>query len=169
MCLLQQVFYEGRAFSEPHMRTVVFALSSRCKTELLQLCIFGPFLFSNLRAEPIESLFATDASPFAAGGCRARISREFSYELFRTGTSKGHRTGLQGPLKTYFREVSATLDRHSSEHISQTDLEALENLVEDQDDICVEVGVPYSRSEGVIFAVVEVFSGGGIWSSAHSE
>ena len=99
MCILHQVFHEGSHFREPHLRTVVFRLSSRCKTELFQLCILGPFLSTNLRAEPVEKIYATDASPYAAGGCVAWICKNFSYELFRVSSGKGHYTSLEAPLE----------------------------------------------------------------------
>ena len=41
--------------------------------ELLLITGLAPLLETNLRAEPCETLFATDASPSDAGGCSASI------------------------------------------------------------------------------------------------
>lgn len=91
MSLLGQVYHDLRGREDNE----VFKLSMEAKQELLQLVIWAPMMFSNLRAEPIEALFCTDASPFAAGVCHAQMPKEAILELLRHADYKGHHTMLQ--------------------------------------------------------------------------
>ena len=139
MSLLGQVYHDlqGREDSE------VFRLSMEAKQELLQLIIWAPMMFSNLRAEPIEALFCTDASPFAAGVCQAQMPKEAVLELLRHADYKGHHTMLQPAISSY-------LDMH-------------QNFAEP-----APYKLPGSLTEGILFDVCEVFLGEGTLSLAAS-
>ena len=63
MSLLGQVYHELQGKGDDE----TFRFSMESKQDLLQLIIWAPMMFSNLRTEPVEALFCTDASPFAAG------------------------------------------------------------------------------------------------------
>ena len=71
--------------------------SSRCWS--LLLCPTPPtglaaLLERNLRAEPCEKLYATDASPCGAGGCVPSITREAWLALYELAEEKGEHVRL---------------------------------------------------------------------------
>jgi len=70
MCILTQVFHEGTGCRANE----IFCLSQAARQELLLLVILAPCFQTDLRAKPLDTLYCTDASPFAAGVCAARVS-----------------------------------------------------------------------------------------------
>ena len=54
----------------------------------------SPLLETNLRAEPSEKLYATDASPDGAGGCAASITQEDWLALYDLAEKKGEHVRL---------------------------------------------------------------------------
>ena len=70
MCIMTQVFHEGAGCRENE----IFCLSPAARQQLLLLVILAPCCQTDLRAKPLDTLYCTDASPFAAGVCAARIS-----------------------------------------------------------------------------------------------
>ena len=62
--------------------------------ELLLLCLLAPAAFTNLRATPLSTIFAVDASPFGAGACAAYVGEELGAELFRHIETRGFYTRL---------------------------------------------------------------------------
>ncbi|CAE7832501.1 SUF4 [Symbiodinium sp. CCMP2592] len=139
MSLLGQVYHDLRGREDDE----VFRLSMEAKQELLQLIVWAPLMFSNLRAEPVEALFCTDASPFAAGVCEARMPREAVLELLRHADYKGHHTMLQPAISSY-------LEMHQ-EFIAS-----------------VPHKLPGSLAEGILFDVCEIFQGANALSLAAS-
>ncbi|CAE7560174.1 SUF4 [Symbiodinium sp. CCMP2592] len=137
MSLLGQVYHDFRGREDDE----VFRLSMEAKQELLQLIVWAPLMFSNLRAEPVEALFCTDASPFAAGVCEARMPREAVLELLRHADYKGHHTMLQPAISSY-------LEMHQ-EFIAS-----------------VPHKLPGSLAEGILFDVCEIFQGANALSLA---
>ena len=79
MCIMTQVFHEGTGRRENE----VFSLSAAARQELLQLVLLAPCLQTDLRAKPLDTLYCTDASPFAAGVCAAKITTSACLELLR--------------------------------------------------------------------------------------
>ena len=90
MSLLGQVYHDLRGREEDEL----FKLSMEAKQELLQLIIWAPLMFSNLRAEPVEALYCT-------GVCQAQMPREAILELLRHADYKGHHTMLQPAISSY--------------------------------------------------------------------
>ena len=165
MSILQQVFHEGRDYSAPHLRSVVFVLSSRCKNELVLLCLLGPVISTNVRANPSSLLYATDASPFAAGVCSAPVGEEFSYQIFLSGSLKGHHTMLSGAVTNYFKECSASARVRGDADELEEDFETLDQLVGNE----IPLGQPQrTLTEGILFDVIEVYRGDRRWSEFHT-
>ena len=148
MCLLQQCYHEGRHLK----RNEVFTMSSRCKTELLLLVVFAPMIFTDLRASPLPLLFATDASPFAAGACSTPISVSCAYELFRAADHRGFSTHLDDPLHSYLKEHAGSNPIFSF-----------------LGDIFLEECIPKPLGEGVLWDCCEVFCGERNWSWGHEK
>ena len=82
---MNQVFHELRDRSAH----TIFRLSHEARQELLLLVLSGPFMVTDLRAEPLERIYATDASGFAAGACQSRISKAACLELIRHADHRG--------------------------------------------------------------------------------
>ena len=140
LALLGDVFHEGENLPEHE----VFALSTGAVHELLLLVTFAPFMFSNLRAQPLDQVFATDASLQGAGVCAAEFSRSATLELCRFAEQKGF----------YTRVDTSTLGTH----------EALQGLPIHS----MPETVPGSLSEGFLWDFCEVFRGHGDLSKAHA-
>ena len=107
LALLSEVFHAGDQ-KGPHE---VFPLNTGTKHELLLLCIWAPHMYTNLRAQPAERLFCSDASLEGAGVCQAPISREATMDLARLAEQKGF----------YTRVDTSTLGQHlalQGEHIA---------------------------------------------------
>ena len=62
--------------------------------EFLLVTELAPLLETHLRAEPCETLYATDASPSGAGGCFASITREDWLALYDLAEEKGEHVRL---------------------------------------------------------------------------
>ena len=62
--------------------------------ELLLVTGLAFLLETNLRAEPCEKLYATDASPDVAGGCVAPITEEAWLALYALAEVKGEHVRL---------------------------------------------------------------------------
>ncbi|CAE7945305.1 Abhd17b, partial [Symbiodinium sp. KB8] len=134
MCLMTQVYHEmkNRAGNE------VFKLSHDARQELLMLVLLSPCMFTDLRAPPLDRIFCTDASGYAAGACHSYISRSACLDLLRYADHKGYHTALL-PKSA---ELSARLG----------DQDGFATLHQD---------LPPQLDEGVIFDFMEVFRGEG--------
>ena len=133
MSILSEVFYEGSGLSESE----IFRISARAKQELILLILLCPCITTDLRAVPLAKLFATDASPFAAGACVASVPQSSVLELLRFADHRGHFTRLLPQACTYLG--------HDNLDSSGPDFAA----------------VPRSLAEGILFDVCEVFRGEG--------
>lgn len=134
MCILTQVFHEGTGCRGNE----IFCLSQAARQELLLLVILAPCFQTDLRAKPLDALYCTDASPFAAGVCAARISTTASLELLRHADHRGFHTVLQPKLSAYLASFESP------------DFEA--------DQPC---SIPGQLTEGFLFDLLEVFRGEG--------
>eukprot|EP00971_Amphidinium_carterae_P053553 1055013-Amphidinium_carterae.1 len=83
--LLSAVYHEGE--NEP--RDQLFRMSPACAEELLSLCVLAPLIYSDLRAQYLPKLFATDASPWGAALTEARITTKAAEEFARHAEQKG--------------------------------------------------------------------------------
>ena len=92
MCILQQVFYEGKGLP----RQQVFKLSGKCKNELLLLIALIPCMMTDVRAAPLDILFATDASPYAAGICHTFVGQEAIADFLAKERFEYIRAGIIG-------------------------------------------------------------------------
>ncbi|CAE7640566.1 SUF4 [Symbiodinium sp. CCMP2592] len=142
MCLLTQVYHEmrDRAGSE------VFKLSHDARQELLALVLLSPCIFTDLRAAPLDRIFCTDASGFAAGACQSSISRAACLDLLRYADHKGYHTAL---LPKSAELIARLGDQGGFEALHQD--------------------LPPQLTEGVIFDLVEIFRGEGNLSLVASE
>ena len=133
MCLMTQVYHEmkNRAGNE------VFKLSHDARQELLMLVLLSPCMFTDLRAPPLDRIFCTDASGYAAGACHSYISRSACLDLLHWyADHKGYHTALL-PKSA---ELGARLG----------DQDGFASLHQD---------LPPQLDEGVIFDFMEVFQG----------
>ena len=137
-CLLSDVFHEGSDYKPHH----IFQLSVGAKQELLLLCMYAPWAATNLRAEPLARLFASDASLDAAGVCSCSASRRATLELCRVAEQKGFytkvNTGVLGELL------------------------ATGTMIGDDDLV-----IPPVLEEGFMWDFCEIFRGCGTLSRAH--
>jgi len=138
LSLLSDVFHEG----EQCGRKDIFQLSTGCKQELLMLCIFAPFAYSNLRAEPLDKIFCSDASLAGSGVCVAEINKKVCLELCRVAEQRG----------TYTRIDNSALRAFQALH---------------GDDIVGPCHIPQSLSDGFVWDFCEIFRGTGRLSAAH--
>ena len=141
MCLLGQLFHELRYRSDHE----IFSLSMEARQELLLLVVFAPFMFSDLRASPSSKIYATDASPFAAGICSAKISAEATLEIQRHADHRGFYTHLRPELSSYLDTLAP------------------------EEPVSSGPAVPASLKEGILYDVCEVYRGEGNLSAAFAE
>ncbi|CAE8691311.1 unnamed protein product, partial [Polarella glacialis] len=146
LCLLSAVFHEGDGLD----RSEIFQLSAAARSELLYLILLAPVIVTDLRAEPLERLFATDASPWAAGIVSTGLGSAAILELSRVADHRGFYTRIDSAVGSYLSEVGA----RSSE------TQALLNEM---------LSIPRPLSEGVLWDVCEVFKGEGHFSKMHEE
>jgi hypothetical protein len=140
------VFHEGDGLD----RSEIFQLSAAARSELLYLILLAPVIVTDLRAEPLERLFATDASPWAAGIVSTGLSSAAILELSRVADHRGFYTRIDSAVGSYLSEVGA----RSSE------TQALLNEM---------LSIPRPLSEGVLWDVCEVFKGEGHFSKMREE
>ena len=137
-CLLSDVFHEGSDYKPHH----IFQLSVGAKQELLLLCMYAPWAATNLRAEPLARLFASDASLDAAGVCSCSASRRATLELCRVAEQKG-----------FYTKVNAGV---------LGELLATGTMIGDDDLV-----IPPVLEEGFMWDFCEIFRGCGTLSRAH--
>ena len=122
-------------------------LTGAARDDLLLALGIGPLLTCDLRARPSLSLFATDASPFAAGACSAPISRELWDQLYDLTEERGehvrldwgdspppvaisdYRSSAAGAIMNCDWEVCLSRPFTGSRHINLLELDALIMLV----------------------------------------
>ena len=96
----------------PSLLAATLPPSRRCRLngallgELLFVTGLPPLLETDLRTEPCDKLFATDASPSGAGGCSASITREDWLALYDLAEEIGEhvrldRKGQEPPSKMH--------------------------------------------------------------------
>ena len=135
--LLSNVFNEGRDLPEHQ----VFVLSTGAKQELMLLILFAPFSKTNIRAEPLDTVYASDASLEGAGICSAHVGASAVLELCRISEQKGF----------YTRIDDSTLGQVQSR---------LGNAIY-QDPPSIPL------PEGFLWDFIEIFRGRGCLSAAH--
>lgn len=140
LSLLSDVFHEGEQFGQRD----IFRLSTGSKQELLLLCTFAPFAYTNLRASPIDKVFCSDASLTGSGVCVASVSKSVTLELCRAAEQRGF----------YTRVDTSVLGSYM----------ALQGQ-----DIIAEREIPSSLNEGFLWDFCEVFRGTGHLSAAHRQ
>eukprot|EP00438_Fugacium_kawagutii_P000101 Skav218715 [mRNA] locus=scaffold1346:664540:668773:+ [translate_table: standard] len=143
LSILNDVFHEGSGFSD---RELLFQLSTGAKQELLLLAIWAPFAFTNLRAQPLDKLFCSDASLHGGGVCSASFSGAATLDLCRIAEQKGF----------YTRVDSSTLGKYMAKHTSG---------IVDPPEYVTEV--PRVLAEGFIWDFAEVYRGSGHLSASH--
>ena len=70
-----------------------FKLDAGTRDELLALAILAPCVCS-LRAEPLDRIFCTDASPEAGGICESELSPDLTRAVHRLTDRRGFRSQL---------------------------------------------------------------------------
>eukprot|EP00434_Breviolum_minutum_P030923 symbB.v1.2.027349.t1/scaffold2783.1/size70499/2 len=140
LALFNDVFHEGEGCKSRHE---IFKLSSGALQELMLVALWSPFAFTNLRAQPLDQIFCSDASLHGGGVCTAQFSREGTLELGRIAEQKGF----------YTRVDSSTLGRYLAAH---------------GEDHVDPPGIPPSLQEGFLWDFCEIFRGVGTLSQAHA-
>ena len=140
LALFNDVFHEGEGCKSRHE---IFKLSSGALQELMLVALWSPFAFTNLRAQPLDQIFCSDASLHGGGVCSAQFSREGTLELGRIAEQKGF----------YTRVDSSTLGRYLAAH---------------GEDHVDPPGIPPSLQEGFLWDFCEIFRGVGTLSQAHA-
>lgn len=139
LSLLNDVFHEGDDVGD---RDKAFQLSTGAKHEMLLLAIWAPYAFANLRAQPLDQLFCSDASLSGGGVCSAQCSKAAVLEFCRVSEQKGFYTRING----------STLGRYIAQHTN--------NIVEPPE-------IAEAMSEGYLWDFVEIYRGSGHLSQAH--
>ena len=139
LALFNDVFHEGEHTKSRHQ---IFELSTGCKQELLLVALWSPFAGTNLRAEPLDQIFCSDASLAGGGVCVAPFSRQATLELSRVAEQKGF----------YTRVDSSTLGQYTARF---------------DEGICDQLGPQRSLAEGFLWDSCEVFRGTGNLSESH--
>ena len=99
LCLLDALFesYRGRGPRE------IVRLSGKCRSELLACAILLPLAASNLKAQVLNAVVATDASNWGQAGVRAKVPEKVARELYRHCLRKSVWTKLLGPHAEWLR------------------------------------------------------------------
>ena len=139
LSILNDVFHEGDTARNRHE---AFRLSVGARQELILVAMWAPFAFSNLRAQPLDQIFCTDASLHGAGVCAASFSRSATLEVARVAEQKGF----------YTRVDNSALGRYNAVHD--------ENILDPPN-------IPKGLTEGFLWDFCEVFRGTGHLSAAH--
>ena len=157
LALLQAVFTDAR--HEP--RDVVFALQRESLNELLSLCILGASACTDIRTSYLPMIYAMDASPSGGGLCCAEVPPRTVQELWRFSEQRGFYTRLLGPASALLSELgiglgpSDALDSEFRGGLSAADAPLRPSLCR-------------PLQEGILFDVVELFSGSANWTQCHS-
>ena len=159
--ILQAVFVDAR--HEP--RDEVFALQRESLNELLCLCLLAPLAQSDLRTSYLPFLYAMDASPTGGGLCVSEMPASVVQELWRFSEQRGYYTRLLGPASALLAELG--LDFLAE---SRADLDVDPMLHSALSSAEAPARTPLFRSlhEGILFDVLELFSGSGHWTSSHA-
>ena len=104
MSLIGELYHE----LANHQDGVVFALSHDSRQELLLLTLYAPCMTTDLRAYPLDRVFCTDASSYAAGACEAQLPPEACLELLRHADHKGYHTQLKPQVSAYLEQFNAS-------------------------------------------------------------
>ena len=158
---LQAVFNDAR--HEP--RDEVFALQRDSLNELLCLCLLAPSASTDIRTSYLPFIYAMDASPTGGGLCCADVPSPVVQELWRFSEQRGFYTRLLGPSSALLSELGLDVasDFGPSDGVD-ADLRTGLSLA----------GAPIRPSlcrplqEGVLYDVVELFSGAGRWTQSHA-
>ncbi|CAE7269931.1 unnamed protein product, partial [Symbiodinium necroappetens] len=148
LCILSAAFVDAGHLP----RDAVFPLSRQTLNELAALVVLGPVLQADLRVEYTPFLYAMDASPSGAGICRAPVPQHVIAELWRHTEQKGYYSKLESPAAALLREQGL-------EPTAPSEMPKL--------GFCAETLFPRPLQEGILFDVLEVFSGSKVWTRAH--
>lgn len=140
LALFNDVFHEGEHIKHRHQ---IFKLSTRSKQELFLVALWCPFAGTNLRAQPLDKIFCSDASLAGGGVCVAPFSKQATLDLTRVAEQKGF----------YTRVDNSTLGQFSARV---------------EDGITEQPAIPPSLSEGFLWDFCEVFRGAGNLSQSHA-
>eukprot|EP00435_Cladocopium_sp_Y103_P064493 s910_g26.t1 len=149
LCILNDLFHEGEKVKNRH-EIFPLSLSTGAIHELLLLCIWAPFAYTNMRAEPLDDIFSTDASLSGAGVCRASVGSAATLELCSVSEQKGF----------YTRIDTSTLGTFSALH---SDTFGCDNPLNQ------DLKVPPPLIEGFLWDFAEVFRGSGSLTKAHQK
>ena len=159
--ILQAVFADAR--HEP--RDVVFALQRESLNELLSLCVLAPLSQSDLRVGYLPFLYAMDASPSGGGLCSTDMPPSTVQELWRFSEQRGFYTRLLGPASALLAELG--LD-HCVDWEFSSGLDPSLHAVLSSGESPVRTPLYRPLQEGILFDVVELFSGTGHWTLSHA-
>ncbi|CAE7310120.1 unnamed protein product, partial [Symbiodinium necroappetens] len=148
LCILSAAFVDAGHLP----RDAVFPLSRQTLNELAALVVLGSVLQADLRVEYTPFLYAMDASPSGAGICRAPVPQHVIAELWRHTEQKGYYSKLESPAAALLREQGL-------EPTAPSEMPKL--------GFCAETLFPRPLKEGILFDVLEVFSGSKVWTRAH--
>ena len=143
MCLITELYHEIAR----HRDGEVFALSHDARQELLLLTLFAPCMSTDLRARPLDRVFCTDASSYAAGACESPMKPGVCLELLRHADHKGFHTQLKPQVASYL------------EHFSLPP-----GLFDDSPE-----NIPRTLTEGILYDVCEVFRSGSNFSAVFKD
>ncbi|CAE7376299.1 unnamed protein product [Symbiodinium sp. CCMP2592] len=150
LCILDQCFKDAAR----HPCDVVVRLSRRTMNELLAVSCIGPLLQTDLRVGWCGELFCMDASPTGAGLCAASVPATAVAELHRFAEQRGYYTKLEAPATATLRELGLETEP------TYFDAEAPAPRL--------EIPLPRSLSEGILYDCCELFHEPRTWSLQHA-
>ena len=150
LCILDQCFKDAARLPSD----VVTRLSQRTRNELLLVAIMGPLLQTDLRTGWCPDVFCMDASPTGAGLCSAPVPENAVAELHRYSEQRGFYTKLEAPSSAALREMGF--------YTEPVYLDAESPAPP------LELPLPRSLSEGILYDCCELCHEPETWSSAHA-
>lgn len=151
--VIDRLFHEGQGLASD----TVFCLSGQAICELQMLAVLGPVAQSNLRASYCDTIFCTDASPAGGAVIGAKVTSEFTKEIWRHCEQRGYYTRLQSPVAEILQEKGLEPESHI---LFTQDTSTVVNEP-------LSFSVPAPMAEGVLYDCIELFRGSGNWSEAH--
>ena len=135
-----------------------FQLSAMAVNELMLLLVLAPLLQTDMRANVGEAIYMLDASPTGGAICHAKLGVEACEELWRHSEQRGYYTTLQQGSGLVLRELG----------LEHEELFGPEAPFSEPPDPGVVSQACEPLSGSYEFDCIELFSGQGNWSAAHS-
>ena len=114
MCLLSSVY---RLCAE-RQEGEHFVPTARAAQELQMLCLFAPFLGTNVRAHYATEVFASDASPFAGALGSTKVEEAVVEEFYRRRYRRGGYVKMESDIGAFLR-TRPDPEEESSEAVAE--------------------------------------------------